>query len=79
MPSREATSRLTSTCSVFVRFHASFERGFEYLRKGYVGLLTMLLTRRIIVPILAILVLSLGTVMFVLVGRDFYPAVDGEG
>jgi len=61
----------------FVRFHASFERGFEYLRKGYVGLLTMLLTRRIIVPILAVLVLSLGAVMFVLVGRDFYPAVDG--
>ncbi len=45
--------------------------------KGYVGLLTMLLTRRAIVPIVAALVLALGAVMFVFVGRDFYPAIDG--
>jgi multidrug efflux pump subunit AcrB len=63
--------------SLFGRFHASFERGIERMREGYVRLLTMLLTRRIIVPILAVLVLSLGTVMFVSVGRDFYPAIDG--
>ena len=37
----------------------------------------MLLTRRAIVPIVAVLVLSLGAVMFVFVGRDFYPAIDG--
>jgi multidrug efflux pump subunit AcrB len=61
----------------FSRFHASFERSFEHLREGYVGLLTMLLTRRAIVPIVAMLVLSLGAVMFVFVGRDFYPAIDG--
>jgi multidrug efflux pump subunit AcrB len=67
----------TSDDGFFTRFHASFERGFEHLREGYVGLLTMLLTHRIIVPILAVLVLTLGAVMFVLVGRDFYPAVDG--
>jgi len=62
---------------VFARFHASFERCFECLRDGYVGLLTMLLTRRAIVPILAVLVLALGATMFVFVGRDFYPAIDG--
>jgi multidrug efflux pump subunit AcrB len=67
----------TSGNGFFARFHASFERGFEHLREGYVGLLATLLTRRIIVPILAVLVLTLGAVMFVLVGRDFYPAVDG--
>ena len=61
----------------FTRFHAGFERGFEHLREGYVGLLTLLLTRRIIVPILAVLVLTLGATMFVYVGRDFYPAIDG--
>src|SRR5271163_3109684 len=61
----------------FSRFHAAFERGFEHLRGAYVGLLTMLLTRRAIVPILAALVLTLGAVMFVSVGRDFYPAIDG--
>ena len=67
----------TSGNGFFARFHASFERGFEQLREGYVGLLTMLLTRRIIVPILAAVVLALGATMFVFVGRDFYPAVDG--
>ena len=67
----------TSGNGFFARFHASFERGFEQLREGYVGLLTMLLTRRIIVPILAAIVLALGATMFVFVGRDFYPAVDG--
>jgi multidrug efflux pump subunit AcrB len=61
----------------FARFHAGFERGFEHLREGYVGLLTTLLTRRLIIPILAILVLALGAAMFDLVGRDFYPAIDG--
>jgi multidrug efflux pump subunit AcrB len=67
----------TSHKNVFARFHAAFERRFEHLREGYVALLTMLLTRRIIVPILAVLVLALGAVMFVVVGRDFYPAIDG--
>jgi multidrug efflux pump subunit AcrB len=61
----------------FSRFHASFERGFERLRESYIGLLTILLTRRIIVPILAVLVLAIGAVMFTFVGRDFYPAIDG--
>ena len=61
----------------FARFHASFERGFEHLREGYVGLLTMLLTRRVIVPVLAILVLTLGGTLLAFVGRDFYPAIDG--
>jgi multidrug efflux pump subunit AcrB len=61
----------------FSRFHASFERGFERLRQGYVELLRTLLTRRAIVPIIAILVLLLGAVMFTFVGRDFYPAIDG--
>ena len=61
----------------FARFHASFERGFEHMREGYVGLLRTLLTRRAIVPIIAVLVLALGGVMFAFVGRDFYPAIDG--
>jgi multidrug efflux pump subunit AcrB len=61
----------------FAQFHAWFERGFERLRKGYARLLAILLTRRAIVPIVAVLVLALGAVMFVFVGRDFYPAIDG--
>ena len=62
---------------LFSRFHASFERGFERLRESYVELLRTLLYRRAIVPIAAALVLALGAVMFVFVGRDFYPAIDG--
>jgi multidrug efflux pump subunit AcrB len=61
----------------FSRFHAAFERGFERLRQGYVELLRTLLTRRAIVPVIAALVLALGAAMFLFVGRDFYPAIDG--
>src|SRR6478609_3324896 len=36
-----------------------------------------LLRHRAVVPFVAVLVLGLGTVMFFLVGRDFYPVIDG--
>ena len=68
---------VSSSNGFFTRFHAGFERGFEHLREGYVGLLTLLLTRRMIVPVLAVLALTLGATMFVYVGRNFYPAIDG--
>src|SRR5207244_6413142 len=61
----------------FARFHAVFERGFEHLRDRYAALLRLLLTRRVIVPGLATAVLALGAVMFIFVGRDSYPAIDG--
>jgi multidrug efflux pump subunit AcrB len=63
--------------SWFTRFHGAFERGFERMRSDYVGLLTLLLNRRIIVPIIAAMVLALGATMLVLVGRDFFPIIDG--
>jgi multidrug efflux pump subunit AcrB len=61
----------------FARLHRGFERGFERMRQGYVRLLTSLLKRRRIVPVVAVLVLALGTAMLLLVGRDFFPAIDG--
>jgi multidrug efflux pump subunit AcrB len=61
----------------FARFHAGFERGFERFRRGYVRALTVLLKRRFIVPIVAMLMLALGGVMLTVVGRDFFPAIDG--
>ena len=61
----------------FAHFHGAFERGFERMRGGYVRLLTSLLERRVVVPIIAVLVLALGGAMLVLVGRDFFPAIDG--
>jgi multidrug efflux pump subunit AcrB len=60
----------------FARLHSRFEQGFERLRAGYVELLHLLLTRRLIAPFVAVLVLTLGAVMFVFVGRDFFPAID---
>lgn len=62
---------------VFSRASAAFERAFERLRNGYSGLLVLLLRRRSIVPVVAVLVLALGGVMFHYVGRDFYPLIDG--
>ena len=59
---------------LFARIHANFERRFERLRGAYVGLLTSLMNRRLIVPIL---VLCLGGAMLILVGHDFFPFIDG--
>src|SRR5262249_1964847 len=59
------------------RFQAGFDRGFERMRQGYVALLTYLLHQRIIVPAAAALILGLGATMLVLVGRDFFPLIDG--
>jgi multidrug efflux pump subunit AcrB len=61
----------------FARFHGAFERGFEHMRGGYARLLTSLLERRLIVPVVVALVLALGATMLGLVGRDFFPAIDG--
>ncbi|PTE11228.1 efflux RND transporter permease subunit [Mesorhizobium helmanticense] len=61
----------------FGRFHARFERGFEAMRLHYAELLAVLLRRRFIVPVIAALVVALGAVLSTLVGRDFFPAIDG--
>jgi multidrug efflux pump subunit AcrB len=61
----------------FARFHAGFDRGFERFRRGYVRVLAILLKRRLIVPMVAALMLALGGGMLTVVGRDFFPAIDG--
>src|SRR3954466_4433043 len=61
----------------FSRIHRGFERGFERLRGGHARLLNSLLRRKWIVPIIAMLGIALATAMFLLVGRDFFPAIDG--
>lgn len=62
---------------LFSRLSAAFERSFERLRDGYSRLLGMLLRRRAVVPIVAVLMLGLGATMLSLVGRDFFPLIDG--
>src|SRR5712672_1049737 len=62
---------------LFGRIHARFEHGFDAMREGYVALLnTLLRRRRLIVPMIAVVILGLGATMIVLVGRDFFPAID---
>jgi multidrug efflux pump subunit AcrB len=61
----------------FGRLFATFEHGFETMRAAYAELLHTLLTRRLIVPLAAALVLALGGTLFMLVGRDFFPIIDG--
>src|SRR5467141_3412477 len=61
----------------FSRLNGRIEQGFERMRSSYAELLAMLLTRRLIVPIAAAALLALGAVMFLFVGRDFFPAIDG--
>src|SRR3979490_701317 len=61
----------------FSRLSAAFDRGFERMRDGYGKILNLLLHRRAIVPVVAVLILSLGTVMLLFVGRDFFPLIDG--
>jgi multidrug efflux pump subunit AcrB len=61
----------------FARLHQAFERGFERFRRGYVRVLIMLLMRRSIIPVIVVLMLTLGGVMLTLVGRDFFPQIDG--
>jgi multidrug efflux pump subunit AcrB len=63
--------------SWFGRFHVGFERNFERMRQGYVGVLHVLLDRKFIVPVIALATLTLGTAMFMFVGRDFFPLIDG--
>lgn len=62
---------------LFSRITAAFDRSFERLRAGYMKTLTLLLRRRVIVPVVAVLILSLGATMSMLVGRDFFPLIDG--
>jgi multidrug efflux pump subunit AcrB len=61
---------------VFSRVSAVFDRGFERLREGYSKFLALLLRQRLIVPIVAVLIVGLGAVMFEFVGRDFFPLID---
>src|SRR5882757_2162331 len=56
------------TLGFFGRLHARFEHGFEALRHGYGDVLTVLLTRRLIVPVVAVVMLTLGGTLYFYVG-----------
>jgi multidrug efflux pump subunit AcrB len=59
------------------RIFDAFTRGFERMRNEYAVLLAYLMGHRFIVPVAVGLILMLGGGMTMLVGRDFFPAIDG--
>jgi multidrug efflux pump subunit AcrB len=61
----------------FARFHAAFERRFENFRHAYTALLTALVRHPAILPLAALAVVGLGATLFTVVGRDFFPPIDG--
>ena len=61
----------------FSRMHGAFEHGFEQMRRTYVRLLGSLLNRRSVLPVFALMVLAMGAPLLILVGRDFFPFIDG--
>jgi multidrug efflux pump subunit AcrB len=63
--------------NLFARLHGAFERAFERMRQGYARLLRALLNHRLAVPAVGVLILALAAAMLMLVGRDFFPAIDG--
>jgi multidrug efflux pump subunit AcrB len=66
-----------ASAGLFSRVSGAFDRRFERLRAGYSKFLTTLLRHRFILPIVIVLMLGLGAVMLMFVGRDFFPIIDG--
>ena len=60
----------------FGRFSHAFETGFENLRVSYVELLQSVLAHRFVIPVVCVAILALAGVMYVSVGRDFFPNID---
>ena len=74
---RHGSGHDTAAKGWFARFHAAFERGFGRMREHYADLLGVLLSRRAILPCILGGVIILGGVLFIFVGRDFFPLIDG--
>ena len=66
-----------SNSGVFSRIYRAFDRGFENMRAHYLDLLHWLLEHKKVVPVAAVAMMALGGAIFVFVGRDFFPAIDG--
>ena len=60
----------------FDRLHGSFNVGFDRFRDAYAAALVVVLTRRMVVPILAAALLGLTAIAALFVGQDYFPEVD---
>jgi multidrug efflux pump subunit AcrB len=65
------------TPSLFARISLAFENGFERVRASHARVLAILLRRKGIVPMAGGLIVALGCILSVYVGRDFFPLIDG--
>ncbi len=61
---------------LFGRLHAGFERGFERFHRGYIGLLHVVLERRLITGGVVGAVLLLSACLFPFLGQDYFPAIE---
>ena len=61
---------------IFARIHAGFERGFDRFHRGYIGLLHVVLERRLITGGVVGLVLLLSACLFPFLGQDYFPQIE---
>jgi multidrug efflux pump subunit AcrB len=59
------------------RFHERFNAHFDRFREVYTWLLTRILRRRVLTPLVAASVVAGAAVVALFVGSDFFPQVDG--
>lgn len=57
-------------------WHAGFERGFEKLRRGYLGMLEAMLKRPLALFVVFAAVIAATALVLPRVGQDFFPTVD---
>jgi multidrug efflux pump subunit AcrB len=71
------TAKRSSSRNPFVRFQLGFERGFEAMRKVYLGFLTLCVDNALVFMAL-FLVFAVGSVVLLepWLGQDFFPSVD---
>jgi len=71
-----AATRLGRIGAMFGRFHAGFDARFARFQRAYVGLLHVIIARRVITLIFAGSVAVVAGVLFLFVGTDYFPQVD---
>ncbi len=60
----------------FKRIHGGFERGFDKFHRGYIGLLHVVLARRLLTSGVVGLVLLLSACLFPFLGQDYFPQIE---
>lgn len=61
---------------IFARFHAGFEKAFARFHDGYIGLLHVVLARRVMGFAVAGGAVVVAAALFMFVGEDYFPQID---